>query len=255
MNFFTKLFYGEDNRVKDSADTVQDVPGSPGCSVINLIKLLWTGHNFYRKRRDENKSKIFQVNISGVRVVLCSHELIQYIYTNPHLFKEPGFGGVLFNKKILDNHLPLIFENGELHNQRRKIFIELPKLLFCKESFLQDTFKLVETEMEMCNNNNNHQKANVLEDFETAIGNCVYNILSMVLFGVRLDNDMTQVWFDNCLLRDSSGGKEEAVTAYRVLQDAIKQAPKFQLFMENVKSSGIQVSESEVCNELLFSFM
>lgn len=248
---FAGLCCGNDNAVHDeSAETVQNVPGYAGCTFVNLIRLLIQGQNFYRSKRDSIPSDIYKVNIKEKRIVLCSHETINYLYKSPNVNKEPAFGFMLFNKPILDNQIPLIFENGERHNEQRKIFMELSKLIFCKDTFLKDTFEMVESEMLRLNDN-----AEVLEDFETTVGNATYNILSMVLFGVKMDNQMVAAWLDNCLVENPDNVKEEAVKAYQTLRDAIMESPKFKQLMENVKEADIQVSPSDVCNQMLFSFV
>lgn len=247
-----KVLSGKENSVGDiSPQNLKEVPGGGGgFSWINIIKALINGHNFFRRCKNGEKLQIYKVNIRGKRVMLCSYEAMKYLYTN-YVHKDLGFGSLRYNLKIMDEYIPLIFQsNDELHHKRRKIFGELAKVAFCKESFYRDAFELIE---ERFSEGNENQK--MLDDFEEWIAEVLSNILSEIILGVRIDYQALKVWFNGCVGRNLSKVEQKVYDVSIELQKFVVQSPTLNAIMKNLEGSGSDLTETEVAAELLFSLM
>ncbi|XP_066920263.1 uncharacterized protein [Clytia hemisphaerica] len=248
----SKWMFKNANSVADmSEDRVQQVPGSLGLTLFNVMGLVKSGHLFYRNRRDRNKSNVYKVSIYQPRIVLCSFDGIRQMYENTAVRKEPSFGMFVFNQEILGNHTPLIFENDEIHHQRRHIFIELSKKIFCNKNFINELSQSISSELDHVIDTMTSQPSS---DFEDALSGAVGNVVTRCIVGKTIDNELLKKWMDNCLIKKFKKARAEGPLVYEKIRQSVKEGPIFREFAAGlVKKNGLL--EEDICNEIIFALI
>ena len=251
-----KLF--QNNSVEDYSATTKpnqtpamEVPGSLGLTLFNVIGLVMSGHHFYQKRRDNYNSNIYKVCIYKPRIVLSSYDGIRQLYESKLVSKEPSFGMFTFNDQVLGGHKPLIFENGQIHDKRRRIFLTLSRKLFCNNDFVENINKTIERELTDVVRMVSEDPSS---DFEDLLAGAVNNVVATSLVGVRIDHGLIKRWMDNCLIKKFKKAQPEAITIYKELRSIMNASESFKTFVdEAIQENG--VTGEDVCNEVMFSLV
>ena len=245
-------FFKRKNLVNDiSEDKVKEVPGNLGLTLFNVLGLVKSGHHFYQNKRDSYNSDIYKVCIYKPRIVLCSHDGIRHLYESTDVCKEPSFGMFTFNHQVLGGYTPLIFENKQVHDKRRNVFICLTKKLFCNELFIENTSNCVEGELQESVRLIREDPSN---DFEDLLAGAVSNVVSQSLIGTRLDHALLKRWMENCLIKKFKKAQPEAKIIYQQLKDAISASEIFKEFVEQATKEH-ELVEDEICHEIMFSLV
>lgn len=240
------------NLVNDaSEDQIKEVPGSLGVTLFNVLGLVKSGHLFYRNKRDSYESNIYKVCIYKPRIVLCSFDGIRHLYDSTSVCKEPSFGMFTFNYDVLGGYTPIIFENKQVHDKRRHIFITLTKSLFCNEFFIQTTSSLVEAELREFVHFIGKDPASDFEDLMAAV---VGNVVSKSLIGTQIDHALLKGWMENCLIKKFSKARPEAIVIYNGLKKTISESQVFKEFVKQVTEENGLVEE-EIIHEIMFSLV
>ena len=241
------------NLVNDaSEDQIKEVPGSLGVTLFNVLGLVKSGHIFYRNKRDSYDSNIYKVCIYKPRIVLCSFDGIRYLYDSTNVCKEPSFGMFTFNYDVLGGYTPIIFENKQVHDKRRQIFIALTKKLFCNEKFIENTSNLIEAELREFVHLIGKNPASDFEDLLSAV---VGNVVSKSLIGTQIDHTLLKGWMENCLIKKFSKGRPEATIIYNELKKAISESQVFKEFAQQIIEENGELVEEEVIHEIMYSLV
>jgi len=229
---------------------VKEVPGNAATgtvsSVMCLLSIKATGHNYVRKMMRRYNSTVFRMNFFGTRITVCDDEGMQSLFTEHLVKKEPRFGSLVVNRKVYRGLIPFEYTNGYDHDQKRDFMVDY---LHCVKKDWDTQYLLLTVDEEFRTIGDRLLQN---DDFEDVLSNAMCNIISRSLLGCCLDYSQVRIWFQHVLVpvfKLDKWDSKPGVDATEHLAKEIEESPIGIMLMSKGKKH--EFSKNEILMELL----
>lgn len=224
---------------------VHNIPGKAGYTYVSVVRILLHGHHFFAEKMVEAKSTVFKLNLAGTRVMLFDSKSIRCLFQRSLICKEEAFGFQVYNKGVLDNYKPVIFQNNPTHDKTKLIFREYVNVIQ-NQFTISKLSDIIAIEFKALSDN-----CSINFDFEDIATCCMNNIICSILLGKNLHFPSMKLWLANTLVKKiyKPNVTEEVHTAYKRLIAEIQESLYFKLLKQTAANS---MQDIELAKEMLF---